>query len=335
MRIHDLNSPKNLDETGCKWNEVSSIWGVSPIGPIHLGYDSQILMQKEGIKKGIKDHTIIIADLHTIMDKGFSLYDIKKRGFYFEFYLKEVCKIENTKFIFGSEFQSRPLYTEMMYSILPKLEWKHIFNAMPSKMRKNRNYAASSTIYPVMQCLDVLYNNANFIFADTGQRKIYNLLDVISKLESYAFYSRFKEILDTIHIAYYPLGHDIKGKRLVESNTNTRISVHDDETTLRNKINNMFAPYGSNNTKRADALIETYKYSVFPWLHDIGRSIRINSQQYDTFEEFERDYNQQVFHPIDSKEELFNVLKIRLAHIQNTMYRGITNWIDFNRLNKR
>lgn len=202
-------------------------------------------------------------------------------------------------------------------------------------MRRSRSYAASSTIYPVMQCLDVLYNNADFIFADTGQRKIYNLLDAFSKIESCAFYSRFQEILDTIHIAYYPLGHDIKGKRLEESSTDTRISVHDNETTLSNKIKKMFAPYGSNETDRANALLETYKYSVFPWLNDIGRSIQIKPKKYDTFEEFESDYNQQVFHPNDAKAELFKVLKIRLTHIQSTMYRGITNWIDLNKLNKQ
>ncbi|MCB0412812.1 MAG: hypothetical protein KDD50_00660 [Bdellovibrionales bacterium] len=335
MLKHEINIPENLGEVKCKWNEISSLWGVSPTGPIHLGYDSQILMQKEGIKKGIKEHTIIIADLHTIMDKGHSMYDIKKRGFYFEFYLKEVCKIENTKFIFGSEFQTRPLYIEMMYSILPKLEWKHILEAMPSQMRRSRNYAASSTIYPVMQCLDVLYNKANFIYADTGQRKIYNLLDAFSQIKPYAFYSRFQEILDTLHIAYYPLMHDIYGMRLVESTTNTRISVHDNEATLKNKIMKMFAPYGSNDTIKANALLETYKYSVFPWLNDIGRSIRIDSRQYDKFQEFENDYIQQVFHPNDAKEELFKVLKIRLAHIQSTLYGGITNWIDLNKLNKQ
>jgi len=335
MLIHDINSYENLDETRCNWNEINSIWGVSPIGPIHLGYDSQILMQKEGIEKGIKDHTIIIADLHTIMDKGYSWYEIKKRGFYFEFYLKEICKIENTKFIFGSEFQTRSLYTEMMYSVLPKLEWKNILEAMPSKMRNSRNYSASSAIYPVMQCLDVLYNKANFVFADTGQRKIYTLLNAFLKEESYVFYSEFQKILDATHIVYYPLAHDIKGNRLVESTLGTRISVHDDEATLRNKIKSMFAPFGTNNTDKANALLETYKYSVFPWLKDIGYSVRIKSKKYDTFEEFENDYNHMVFHPNDAKDEIFEPLKLRLAHIQSTMNKGITNWIDHDKLNKK
>jgi len=157
-------------------DSMSTIWGVAPVAPLHLGYDGIIILQKELLK--ISDsHTILIADNHAMMSHGLTYSEISKRATYYEVYLRHCCALD-TKYICGSTFQTKHDYIESLYSIIGKLRFSKIKDTLSrvSKQDGVDSAYASALLYSVMQCLDCCYLNIDAVVAGHDQKRIYRLI---------------------------------------------------------------------------------------------------------------------------------------------------------------
>jgi len=74
-----------------------SLWGVAPVAPIHIGYDSLAHLQIQTGKLSDAKHYIIFPDLHALMTHSLSLDDLKKRVIYYEFCNYSGLSYESTK----------------------------------------------------------------------------------------------------------------------------------------------------------------------------------------------------------------------------------------------
>ena len=327
-----INDYKGLADTCSDWSSRKSLWGVAPVAPIHLGLDSLVLLQKEAIRLGVKRHYLIIADFHALMTKGISWRESRARSYYYEFYFKEVCQLENTDFLLGSFFQTRPDYVEELYSSLRDISLSKVRETMPS-LAKNRTVYSFVAVYALMQCLDIFHVNANYVLAETAQKKIYDLVPDISNsfIQRTGIERNFTTGLNKMSFAYIKPAHDILGQNLNVSSSGTRISIHESESSLLKKVKRISIP-AQTDPSSTNPLLDTFKYSVFPWFDFIQiKCLNGVTKEYYKYEDFEFDYYHKVFHSIDAKSELYEKLKMRISKTQNLMAKGISNWINIDK----
>ncbi|MDW8303445.1 MAG: hypothetical protein RML33_01235 [Acidobacteriota bacterium] len=327
--VKTLEEIQNLSQ---KIEGKTSMWGISPVAPIHLGYDSLILLQKSVIKCGAKN-IVLLADLHSMMSHGVSWDNIRVRGYYWEFMLREVYKLESTTYLYGSYFQTKPDYIEDLYSLISKLKVADLKDASP-KSTKGEPLKAYQILYSIMQCLDVFHTDVDIVLAEKGQKKIYKLIDIFGSIEFIRPW-RGQRLKKDITFIFISPSHDIYGNPLIQSKSKTRISIHETPQTLKNKIRQMYAPPYNQPLEegKVNALLEFFRFSVFPWLNK-GEVITIKTtgKDYSCYKDFEEDYSQGKFHPNDAKEVLYEYLNRRLKSIRKKLKNGLISWIDFKRL---
>lgn len=337
QKIFEIPEIKSIIDEVKKIKDKKTLWGVAPIAPLHFGYDSLILLQKGLIEVGCS-HTLLLSDLHAMMSHGLSFDDVSIRCHYYSFYFSQICGLD-ANIIRGSYFQTRPGYIEDLYDIISLLPLNVIKDSFPTS-HKDKPILAYMVIYPVMQCIDCYHIPTRVVIGEEGQKKIYRLLDSIEAVKK----KRKKEIWslslaermkDQRFFYYIPTSHDIMGRPLITSNASTRISIHESPDSLNNKIRKMYAPPGKQpiNSGKVNALLEFYKYSIFPWRVS---SIKIKTtkgsdKHYDNYIEFEKDYNEGLISPQDAKEVLYNELLSRINTIRNKFSKGLTHWINLSK----
>ncbi len=319
------------------WDDINTLWGVGPSAPLHLGYDSLLILQKAILEKRPHRHFMLMADMHTILSHKLSWKEIRQRCYYYEYYFREICNLKNADYILGSYFQTRADYIEELYSVLGQTALSAVKDTLPSP-KKNEMIPASIAIYSLMQCLDIFHLRANLVVAEAGQEKIYNLARDFDKcrITRPGIETKLRATKGKLIFLYIPTAHDIDGKPLRESTAKTRISIHDNKATLEAKIDRMYAPPFDQPLieGRANAILEFFKYSVFPWIDAGIEVINVNYEtiHYNTYRDLERDYNNGLFHPLELKASLKQALWIRLKYIHNHLTVGIDSWINFDKL---
>jgi len=326
-RILEIPEINLIVEKVKRSRKKKTMWGVAPIAPIHLGYDSLILLQRALVDSECH-HTILLSDIHAMMSHGLSFDEVEWRCNYYQYYISNVCKCKAT-FIRGSYFQTRPGYIEDLYGILANITVAKVRGTFPTS-RKSEPFFAYKVIYPIMQCLDAYHIDTDVVVAEEGQKKIYRLINIIQKSKPLRNWIRDR-ISKEILFLYIPTSHDILGQPLIMSSARTRISIHEAEKSLSKKIRKMYAPpHGQEiNEGRVNALLEYFKYSVFPWTKDsITVKTKNGYEEYEDFSTFKEDYHKGIISPQDAKDALYKELHKRISYIQDELKEGITFWID-------
>ncbi len=341
----DLNGLQILPDVASLWGvinsrEARSLWGIVPTAPIHLGYDSLIVAQKRLLSLGLQ-HTVLLADYHAMLTHGYSFVEISQRATYYENYLRHCCGLYAT-FVRGSSFQTTTHYVEALYSAMSALSVTKVKESL-SKVSKGAGAdttMVSAYLYGLMQCLDPSYLSADVVFAEQGQAKIYQLLNafpgkIIAGREYFSQATKEVSVPKPLVFIYAPIGYDIKGQPLNQSRTLTRVSIHETQESLGKKIDDMFAaPAGQVlPTNRANAILEFFKNSVFPWRSDPVEVADVSKRRrtYACFDDFQRDYEAGMLHPNDCKASLLAALWERLKIIQTAMGSCICDWVDISK----
>ena len=216
MRIykHLIRSPEELNTFNSQidWSKIKTMWGVAPVAPLHIGYDSLIILQKEILKRNPHRHFMILADMHSMLSHKFSWKDVRQRCYYYEYYFREMCELKKADIILGSYFQTRSDYIEELYSCLSSFTQSRVRESLPKNKNPNDPVYASIYAYPIMQCIDAFHVRANCIIADEGQKKIYDLIDNFEnvKIIRSGVEEKFKCSNDELHFIYNPASHDIR-----------------------------------------------------------------------------------------------------------------------------
>jgi len=153
-------------------------WGTAATGRIHLGYFVQMLKIIDYLQAGC-EVTILIADLHAILDSLKSTFDqIDARTKYYTIVIQELLKslnvdISQLKFVRGTDFQLSKEYTLDMYkahTMISVAEGKH---AGAEVVKQSDNPKMTGLMYPTLQALDEEYLNVDGESSGIDQRKIY------------------------------------------------------------------------------------------------------------------------------------------------------------------
>lgn len=317
--LKEVITPKELRE--CLNGEAlpTSMWGVSPTGILHFGFDRFILKQWDLLSAKLK-HTILIADTHTLFERG-ELEDITQRAEYYIAYFKHLCKLGEGNFKLGSTFQRSEEYIDTLYKALIHANFNRTKKSLPPELEDNISRVSVIT-YPVAQAIDSIFLKSQVVYAGMGQRRIYVLArEILPKIG-------FKK--PTILLS--DISHDIKGNDLAKPSLKTRINIHDNEETLKRKIKDMFAPEF---VIENNPLIETFEFSIIPWFKRVevktgsGKIIEIESGK-----QLKELYKIGELHPKNLKETMYDYLKMRLEGIAKFFdhHPKYTEWINFEKL---
>jgi tyrosyl-tRNA synthetase len=115
-----------LDEKIKDKKYINAYWGTASTGEPHFAYILPLLKVKQMIDLGW-NVTILIADVHSYMDKGFSeTSNVMERADYYEFIIKTILKrlnVEENKYKFkrGSDYQFDKTYCRDLLKFLQQL----------------------------------------------------------------------------------------------------------------------------------------------------------------------------------------------------------------------
>lgn len=314
----DLAEVITIDElrSALKNEDCSSLWGIEPLKVLHLGYDRIIVKQRDLIKAGLK-HKILIADVHAMLDNP-GAENLFMRTQYVTSYLRDLCGLERAKFVLGSNFQHSDPYIDLLYNVLS------VTGVSTVRMELARKKATiGNLIYPIMQALDGVSLETNIVFGGTDQRGTYMMArEILHKMG-------YKK--PAVLLSY--LSQDIKGELLKNSKMETRITIHDNRQTLKNKVNKMYAPKTQTEN---NPLLEHFKFSILPWFDGVNVKLTDGSQmKIEDFKELEKLYSINKIGVEDLKDVAFEYLWLRLRKIQAYFHSRpkLIEWIDFKRIN--
>lgn len=293
--------------------------GMEPSGRIHI---AQAIMRIKNILKLTKYNVkfkIWIADWFAQLNHklGGDMKKIKKAGNYMiEIWktcgLKNEIESGNVQFIWASEEINKRSneYFTLVMDIATKTTLNRVLRCTPamgrqvfeddndlpeennSKANLNGLYA-SHIFYPVMQCADVFFLQADICSLGMDQRKVNMLaLEYADKIKK-----RFKPIILSHHML---LGLD--GTKMSKSNPDNAIFMDDSEEDVKRKINKAFCEIGN---VQKNPVLEYYRYLVFPEKIIIKREDKNGGDIiFENYEELEDNFMKGDLHPKDLKNNL-------------------------------
>lgn len=315
---------------------ISALWGVSPIAPIHFGFDRTLRLLKQLADRGWR-LSIVIADYHSVLSHGLQWPDVSNRSQYYQAYLRHCCGL-NSDILLGSQFQADPVYFEMLLRASNQTSLASVKNSLPSLPSRRAQGSwpdLGAAIYQVMQCVDAAYFGVNAIVADAGQRKTYQLMENFRGFSAISHHAwrrgpRGAGFVKQPKPLWVPTGIDLRSNALRESTSATRISIHETRESLDEKIQRMYAPPASqpDATNKINALLWHFENSVFPWRSEpiiVESGGRRN--EYCRFEDFRAGYEAGKLHPMDCKHVLADALWLRIGSVQRVLAKVLVDWI--------
>jgi len=323
--------PIQLQARQSDWR--TSLWGISPVMPIHFGIDNLIVLQKD-LASTVNNHYVVLADIYGSFTRDLSIEQTQERATYFECYLRDVCGLHAT-YRKQSDFQVTNEYTSILYAMLASLTVGRARNALPSNIKQaSHGDSLFALIAPVMQIADACIINPSVIFADVGQRRIYELAESSRQRDSSS--ASNTSTLRLPPRRYVPLSHDTQGRPLSQSRSTSRISIHDSPEGIRQKVKKMYAPPPDQPLEqgRVNALLEYFRWSVFPWMTGPLTLPRARGSwlQCLNYPEFENAYSAGYIHPADCKDVLTDFLIKRAAKIAAHLQHAPLAWINHDQL---
>jgi len=240
--------------------------GTAPTGRPHIGYLGWLRKVADILSTGC-NVTILLADLHAYLDSKKTPWELL--GARCRFYEKLIstvllalgCK-HKPRFVRGSSFQLTGAYTVDVYRALATTTLRNAQKAGSEVVKQSNNPIMSSLVYPILQCLDMHYLNADVEIGGVDQRKIMMLGEEI--LPALGYTQKHSYLLCPMIPSFEkPLSDNGNCNKMSSSSqTNQKIDLLDDPTTICAKLKKAFMADGSPNC----GLMTFIRLVVFPQL---------------------------------------------------------------------
>lgn len=297
--IIDLDAIRSLAELE---TPINIYWGTAPTGKPHLGYLIPLLKIRDFLNAGCQVK-ILLADLHAKLDNlKSSVKLITDRTDYYELILTEILEylgapLDNLMFVRGSQFQLNSEYTFDMYSLTTRLTIDQIKRAGADVVKQNTDPLLSGVIYPILQCLDEEYLEADIQFGGIDQRKIFMLSRMIMPDLSY------RKIAYLMNDLLPGLTADGKMSSSIDK---SKIDFDDSSEKISNKI---LKAHSVDGVSESNVLLEIIKQIVFP-LKNTSLTIMLDneSRTYVGIDDIVADFENGILLSIHLKNYLIQIL---------------------------
>lgn len=177
-------------EIHIKGSITKALIGFETSGVIHLGHYLILCKLQEYMSKGISG-TILLADLHARLNKKENI----------DYYLDKSLKffnllLPNCKIVTSSQLVKEEEYWLQVLEFAQFFKVRNGFRALPmgTKLKEDKELHSlplSILLYPLLQCIDSHFLNADLILCGKDQRNIY--------MEIYNHYHKLNWVKPSIH----------------------------------------------------------------------------------------------------------------------------------------
>jgi len=278
--------------------------GFEPSGTVHIGWKICTNKIKDFIECGF-DFTVLLADWHAyINDKlGGELEKIKLCGKYMEdcFEAMGIDK-DKVKFVYASDYVSDPKYWELVLRTSKATSLARVKRAMDIMGREEdeADKDLSKLFYPAMQVSDIFYLDVDVAYGGMDQRHAHMLArDVAKKIGRKPPVAIHTPLLTGLQAGGRMNSIEMK---MSKSKPESMVSIHDDPSIVKNKINKAFCP---EKQVEGNPILEICKFVIFPELNGevflIERPEKFGGNlEFNSYKELEDSYVKGL-HPLDLK----------------------------------
>ncbi len=309
---------KQLIESG---KPLKHYIGYEVSGILHIGQGLYTMMKIKDLQEAGVEVTVFLADWHAWLNKKLDgkLETITKVG---KEYLAEAFRAgalcvgadpEKINFVLGSElYQKLGLdYWATMIKVSKATTLSRMLRSTTIMGRKESEVTDSAMlIYPAMQSADIFMMGINIAHAGTDQRNVHIVArDCAEELrfqKPVAIHAHLLQgLLSPVIIEDLQTGKknlDPEASKMSKSKPNSTISLHDLPETIKQKINEAYAPEGA---VEFNPILDWVKHLIF---YDPNTTFVIKRDEkwggdlsYTNYQDLEKDYADKKLHPQDLK----------------------------------
>lgn len=294
--------------------------GLEISGKAHVGWVFMMKKIRDLQDAGVEVQ-ILLADWHTWLNKKLdgSLETAKRLAKdYFEEALKAAALSAGAdprkiKFVLGSELYDElgTNYWALVIRVMKATTLARMLRSTTIMGRKESEVSDTAMlVYPAMQSADIFALKVNLAHAGTDQRNVH----VVAR-EAAASLGEDKPIAIHHHLLQglpkpvlltdSETGKqimDMEAAKMSKSKPNSAVFIHDDEETIKKKINAAYAPEG---IIEFNPILDWCKYLIFYTGEETLKVTRDpkwgGDLVYSSYEELENDYAKKNLHPMDLK----------------------------------
>jgi tyrosyl-tRNA synthetase len=266
-RMEEVLGEEELMEKITVGKTLRVYWGTAPTGPPSFAYFLPLLKLKDLLNAGM-GVTILLADVHSYMDRGLMCFDkTLLRTVFYEVVLKEMLTVigvdpSDIDFVRGSSYQLDETFNRDLLRLSSVITVGMATKASSEvvKQTKDKDTLISHLLYPLMQALDETYLNADLELGGRDQRKILTFSrDNIHKIG----YSKCS-------YAITPLIPSLRGpgKKMSSSDPNSKLSFMDSNEFILEKISKAYCADRDVDLDR-NPLLAIVKFILFPFFKSL------------------------------------------------------------------
>lgn len=300
--------------------------GLEISGKAHVGWVFMMKKIKDLQDAGVEVQ-ILLADWHTWLNKKLdgNLETAKRLARdYFEEALKAAsisagADPGRVKFVLGSELYDR-LGTDYWASVIKVMKATTLARMLRSTTIMGRKESEVSDtamlVYPAMQSADIFALKVNLAHAGTDQRNVHIVAREAAHalgeekpvaIHHHLLQGLMQPVLTTDETGKQVM--DMEAAKMSKSKPNSAIFIHDDDETIRKKINAAYAPEG---IVEFNPILDWVKYLVFyegNEIFTVNRDPKWGGELvYKSYEDLEKDYANKQLHPMDLKNAVADYL---------------------------
>ena len=148
--------------------------------------------------------------------------------------------MERVKFIWASDaiIERADIYSRIVADIARRFTVARLVKCCQIMGRKEGNLSAAQVLYPIMQCADVFFLEADICQLGLDQRKV----NMLARDYAQASGKRFKPIILSHHMLF---GLKQGQEKMSKSDPDSAIFMEDSEEDVRRKIKAAYCPENS------------------------------------------------------------------------------------------
>lgn len=339
---------KTLIESG---RPIRHYIGLEISGKAHVGW---VFMMKKikDLQDSDVEVQILLADWHTWLNKKLdgTLETAKRLARdYFEEALKAaaICagaNPEKIKFVLGSELYDE-LGTSYWASVIKVMKATTLARMLRSTTIMGRKESEVSDtamlVYPAMQSADISALKVNLAHAGTDQRNVHIVAresaGALGEEKPIAIHHHLLQgLLQPVLTTDSETGKqvmDMEAAKMSKSKPNSAVFIHDDQDSIKKKINAAYAPEG---IVEFNPILDWCKYLIF-YTGEESLAVKRDSKWggdlvYNSYEELERDYAGKKLHPMDLKNAvadwLIEMLQPAKKHFEDPKRKAASEEIE-------
>lgn len=295
-------------------DEPTAYIGYAPTGMMHIGHFTTVRKIADFVEADIK-FKFLIADVHAELDiEKTPRKLVSARTKYYKKAIKAMLKAsgidpEQVEFVKGSEFQHDAEYQKGYMRIMQSTTVKRAKRSVNEVVRHSEGMKASGLLYSAMQIMDCAEAglDVDIAYAGLDQRRIYMLgRETLPDIGE-----------DKPTCVFAPLLSGLTGGKMSASDSSSKISIHDTEEEIREKIEEAYCPKGE---REDNGVLEYAEYLIYPILDLKEDEFVIERPEkyggnvnYSNYKELEQDFLDDELHPMDLKngvaDHLVEILK--------------------------